>query len=194
MQGLETILRPWLLLKWDGSKRKYNCAQILDIFWKWSQQDLLTDLIQEKTKESGIIPRYVAWASGKDGLAISGNGETWEGAGLGEKTGIFFLPKMFGLRYLLYTPVEWLVVWSGEKGLGYRWTIGIYQVVCLWYLKPWTGRDHQRSKCNERRRGSRPSCETFQWLETGRWRNKDKGSWKGTANMLGEKNQGQGMC
>jgi hypothetical protein len=52
---------------------------------------------------------------------------------------------MFGLRYLLHTPVEWLVVWSREKGLGYRWTIGICQVVCSWYLKPWTGRDHQRS-------------------------------------------------
>lgn len=57
----------------------------------------------------------------------------------------FFFSKMFGLRYLLHTPVEWLVVWSREKGLGYRWTIGICQVVCLWYLKPWTGRDHQRS-------------------------------------------------
>ena len=119
MQGLETILRPWLLLKWDGSKRKYNCAQILDIFWKWSQQDLLTDLIQEKTKESGIIPRYVAWASGKDGLAISGNGETWEGAGLGEKTGIFFSPQNVWFKVsIIYTSwVTGCLEWGERFGL-----------------------------------------------------------------------------
>lgn len=105
MEGSEARLRPWLLLKWDGCKRKWNCAQILDIFWTWSQQDLLTDLILEKTKELGIIPRHVAWGSGKGELAISWGEETQEGAGSGRKDRSLVF-KMFSLWCLFDTQVE----------------------------------------------------------------------------------------